>query len=370
MKIVIVSDRVYPYFKGGGEKRYWDLAKELLKNGHEIHFFTGQWPKMKKEEIKEGIYLHGVYEVKNFYVNGKKSIKESLIYSYKLFPILLKEDFDLIDCEQMPLFSMFPCKLASVVKNKPLILTWHESWGKYWFEYLGKLKGSLGYLIELIVTHLPSKIISVSEQTTEGLITKLKVSKNKIITIPNAIYFEEFQKIKEGEKSDLIFAGRMLSHKNVDVLIKAVARLNSKIKCIIIGDGPEKERLENLVKELGLDKNIIFKGFIENHDDVLSLIKGSKVFVSPSTREGFGITLIEANACGIPVVTTNHKDNASKNLIGKGNGFVCELDEKEFSKKINECLKNSKNMKQDCLKVAKKYDWKNIIKKFEEVYKK
>src|SRR3989338_8080734 len=149
MKIAIISDRVYPFFKGGGEKRYWDLAKEIIKKGHEIHFYTGQWPKMKKEMKIEGIHIHGVYKVKSFYVNGRKSIKESIIYSIKLIPVLLKADFDIIDCEQMPLFSMFSCRLVNIVKRKKLILTWYEAWGKkYWQDYLGRFKGLLGYLVE------------------------------------------------------------------------------------------------------------------------------------------------------------------------------------------------------------------------------
>ena len=75
LKIAIVCDRVYPFFKGGVEKRYWDIAEKLIKKGHEVHFYTGQWPGMEKEMILNNIHLHGVYKVKNFYVNGKKSIK-------------------------------------------------------------------------------------------------------------------------------------------------------------------------------------------------------------------------------------------------------------------------------------------------------
>ena len=75
-------------------------------------------------------------------------------------------------------------------------------------------------------------------------------------------------------------------------------------------------------------------------------MKSSKVFILPSTREGFGIVVIEANACGIPVITIDHKDNAARDLIKKKkNGFVCQLNEEEIAKKILRILINNSGSK-------------------------
>jgi L-malate glycosyltransferase len=168
----------------------------------------------------------------------------------------------------------------------------------------------------------------------------------------------------------------LTSHKNVDVLIKSIKLIkekNPEIKSLIIGDGAEKKRLEELTRKLNLEKNIKFLGFLENNDDVYALMKSSKVFVLPSTREGFGIVVIEANACGIPVITVNHKDNAARDLIEEGkNGFVCQLDEEEISKSIIRILKNSlgRKMKKVCMDLAKKYDWDKIANRIKKVYSK
>jgi L-malate glycosyltransferase len=372
-KVALVYDAIYPYIKGGGEKRFFEIGKRLSKRNCEVHFYGMNLWGGKKVIEKDGMYYHGICENLPLYTEDKRrSISQSLSFGISSFK-LIKEDFDVIDCCGFPYFSLFPAKLACLIKGKPLNATWHEVWGKeYWRKYLG-WKGIFGYWIEKLASKLPNKIIAVSEDTKRKLIKTLRVSKKKIIVIPNGINHNEIQSIKPSkEKSDIIYAGRLLSHKNINVLIQAVKELtksNPQIKCIIVGDGPERESLEKLTKQLKLEKNISFKGFIEKLEDVYALIKSSKIFVLPSTREGFGIILIDANACGIPVITTNHKDNASKDLIKEGkNGFICKLDEEEIKKKIKKGLKGYKKMKKGCISSAEKFNWDNLIKKFEEVY--
>ncbi len=376
MKIAIVCDRVYPYFKGGVEKRYWDVAKRLIERGHEIHFYTGQWPGMKREMVIDGIYLHGVYKVETFYVNGKKSIKESILYTLKLFPCLFKADFDVIDCDQFPLLSIFPSWLACKYRKRPLIVTWCEPWGKYWFEYVGYRIGLLGYVIERIVTKLPNRIISISRPTTLGLVKALKVNRNKIEEIPPAIDTHLIENISPSNiQSDVIFVGRLLEHKNVDFLIKSIAAVCKTLptaQCIIVGEGPEKEKLTELVHNLNLTKHISFLGTIESHEEVLSLMKSSKVFVLPSTREGFGLVAIEAMACGIPVITIAHDNNAASNLIHHGkDGFVCQLNTKDIAEHIVQIVVNGLGQDRSavCIQGARQYDWGEIAERIEQVYR-
>ena len=97
-------------------------------------------------------------------------------------------------------------------------------------------------------------------------------------------------------------------------------------------------------------------------------MKSSKVFVFPSSREGFGIVALEANASGIPVITTNHKDNATKDLIKNGrNGSIVNPEVNELAKSIIASLTSPKP-RSEYMKFAKNYDWNSIAKKAEEVY--
>ncbi|MGB2841637.1 MAG: glycosyltransferase [Halobacteriota archaeon] len=190
--------------------------------------------------------------------------------------------------------------------------------------------------MEKLTTKLTEGNVAVSERTKADL-ERIGVT-GDVQVIPNGIDFGEIEKIRASEEeSDIIFAGRLIKEKNVDVLIKAVELVKKEIpdvKCMIIGDGPEKSELEKLAADLGLDGNVKFTGFLEDYNEVISCMKSSKVFVLPSIREGFGIVALEANACGLPVVTVNHKRNAACDFINTENGFICVLSEEDVAEKI------------------------------------
>ncbi len=364
MKIAMLSDTIYPYNKGGKETRSYQLVSELAKRGHDVHFYTMKFWEGDKILVKDGVTYHGICKEYPMYHGERRSIKQGLIFGLASFKLLF-EKFDILDADHMVYFHIFPARLASWLHGKKLIVTWHEVWGKaYWKKYLG-WKGIFGYFLEKISSMLADKIIAISENTKKDLIKTLKVPSSKIFLIDNGLYISQIESIpKSKETSNIIFAGRLISHKNVDILIKAMQEIEGKL--IIIGDGPERKNLEELSKNLGL-KNIIFKGFIDKHEEVLSLMKSSKVFVLPSTREGFGISIIEANACGLPAITIDTATNAGRNLIQENkNGYLCKLEPSSLSQSIKLAL-NQKDW--DTKPYIYKYDWTNIIMKFEEVYR-
>lgn len=372
MNIAIVSDAIYPYNKGGKEKRIFEVSTRLAKKGHRVTIYCMKWWKGKNTRIENGVTLHAISKLYPLYSGERRSIKQAVFFGLSCLK-LIKEDFDVIDADHMPHLVLFPLKIVTILKRKKLIVTWNEVWGrKYWIEYMGIL-GNVAYIIERLSVLAPNKIISISKHTTDKLKKDL-FSKKEIVTVPMGIDYEAIQKIQPSKnKSDIIFAGRLLSHKNVDILIKSVLILKKKIPkitCLIIGEGPEKENLVKQVNKLNLQRNIKFLNFLPQHKDLCALMKSSKVFVLPSTREGFGIVVLEANACGIPVITINHKDNAAKSLIKKGeNGFVAGFSEKSLAGTILRAIELSKGMRENSLGEARKHDYSKIINMIEAVYK-
>ncbi|MEM2144031.1 MAG: glycosyltransferase family 4 protein [Candidatus Jordarchaeaceae archaeon] len=365
MKIAYIYDMVYPWIKGGVEKRIYEVGKRLAKRGHEIHWFGLNWWPSDEDAELEGIHLHGIGKWDNLYVDGRRSINEAVYFGVKSL-VELNGDFDIVDCQEFPYFPFISAKVRSLFKKFHVVLTWHEVWRDYWFEYLGR-KGIFGYIVEKMVAKLSERNVAVSKRAKEDL---ERIIRKWIKIIPNGVDFKRIEKIKPSqEKSDVVFAGRLIKAKNIDVLIKAISLLRKDfpdIKCLVIGDGPEKSKLEKLAINLGLVENVKFASFLENYDDVISHFKSSKVFVLPSSREGFGIVALEANACGLPVMTVNHKMNAVCEFVRNGeNGFICRLSAKDIADKILAAFDfQSKNK---CIETAKKYDW-NYITDLAETY--
>ena len=368
MKIAYVYDAVYPWVKGGAEKRVYEISRRLVERGHEVHWFGLKWWDGEKDIVRDGIYLHGIGEWDDLYVDGRRSIAEGIYFGFKTLTGL-RGDFDVIDCQEFPYFPCFSAKAHSLLKGSNLVITWHEVWSDYWYEYLGR-KGFFGWSIERLTSQLTNKNVAVSEGTKKDL-ERIGVRK-EIKVIPNGIDFKRIEGIKSSkEESDIIFAGRLIKEKNVDVLIKAVKLVSDEIpdvKCMIIGDGPEKRELEKLACDLKMDDNIEFMGFLEDHYHVISYMKSSKVFVLPSTREGFGIVALEANACGLPVVTVNHERNAACDFITDRNGFICELSEAGVAEGVFGGLNGGENMRSGCVGNAMKYDWDGIVDLIEPTY--
>ncbi|AEC52030.1 LPS biosynthesis rfbu related protein [Pyrococcus sp. NA2] len=362
MRIVYIYDAVYPFIKGGVERRVYEIGKRLAKK-HDVYWFGLNWG----EGSPDGIEFYGVGRWKNLYKNGKRSIGEAIYFALKLL-LKFKGKYDIVDCQQFPYFPCFSAKFHSMIRDIPLVITWHEVWNEYWKEYLGNL-AIFGLQVERKMSKITENNISVSRLTQRRLYSIGVHSE----VIPNGIDFKRIQNVsKKDEEYDIIFVGRLIREKNVDLLLKAVRMVREDIpdlKVLIIGEGPEKERLVKLASILDLSDNVKFLGFLKDHDEVISYLKSSKVFVLPSKREGFGIVVLEANASGLPVITLDYPMNASKELIIHGyNGFVSSPTPDHLAKYIEISLSNRKKFRRNCTKNARRYDWNIIAKLTEKFY--
>ncbi|HTX43883.1 MAG TPA: glycosyltransferase family 4 protein [Methanocella sp.] len=370
MKIAFVTDVIYPYIKGGAEKRIYEFSSRL-KEKHEVHVFGIQWWEGPPVIKKDGITYHGVCKPKKLYRGGRRSVTEALAFGLALAMPLLRDGYDVIDCNQHPYFSIFTCKLASLLKGGRLYVTWHEVWGDYWYEYMGFM-GFFGKLIERVSMGMPDRIIAVSGQTAAAL-ERMGVKKDRVLVVPNGISVEAIGRIKEGERHDVVFAGRLIRDKHVDVLLKAceAASRSMPLDVLIIGDGPERASLEALASSLGVNGRVTFAGAVDEKA-LLASVKAARVFILPSTREGFSITTLEALACGVPVITVDGEKNSAKELIEDGvNGVVVGLKVDELGGAIQKVLCDEgvrKKMAVHCAPSVGRYDWDALNEELLECY--
>lgn len=349
----------------------YELSTRLVKRGHTVTMYCMHWWEGSRTRVDEGVQIKAISPYIPLYAGERRSIREAVLFSLHCLK-LLKEDFDIIDVDHMPHLVLFSTKLVALLKRRKLHATWNEVWGvSYWIKYMG-LSGVFAAVIEKITARLPDKFIAVSEYTAGELTTKLKVPRHKIAIIPNGITIADLERIAPAaERSDVIFVGRLVSHKNIDVLIQSLALLKPKypaIKCIIVGSGPEKSRLVELVQKKHLLKNIKFIECIEDQAELYALMKSSRVFAFPSTREGFGIVVLEANGCGLPVITTDDQQNAARYLITQDqNGTTISLSEEALADAIDTYLARDAH-RASYKSFLQAYEWDSLTQKVEDTY--
>ncbi|HPD76749.1 MAG TPA: glycosyltransferase family 4 protein [Methanoregulaceae archaeon] len=370
MKIAFVYDAVYPYVKGGVERRVWELAVRLSRNGHEVHVFGMKYWDGDDILIRDGVLLHGVCPAQSLYAGGRRTIFEAVWFAARLLPHLARYHFDIIDCQQFPYLSCFTAKIAALLKGIPLVITWHEFWGDYWYDYLG-IPGFFGKAIERVASRLSLNRIAVSE-TTSAALAKAG-STTTVVTIPNGIDSRHITLIPTaGERTDIIFVGRLIRDKHADLLIRAFAGIAAEDPVLIlriIGEGPEREHLTGIVHDLGLTDRVFLHDFEKNYEDLIARMKSARIFVLPSTREGFGMAALEALACGLPVVTVDHPKNAIRNLVTEKTGFLCALSVEDLSMAMKNALLRHEAMREDCIAASRMFEWDRITLLCEEYYR-
>ena len=324
--VALVTDAVYPYHRGGKELRYFELARRLTQYA-DVHVYTMNWWKGPRLRVDDQVTYHGISPLFPLYKKGRRSISEALLFSLACLQMLVRR-FDVIEADHMPYFQIFALRLVATIKRKRLVVTWHEVWSRaYWCQYLGPL-GVIAWSIERLAMAMPDQIIAASPQTAEALRTALG-PRAAVITAPNGIDLDAVRAAyPDAETTDIVVVGRLMSHKRIDMLLEAVALLYAEgmpITCRIIGDGPDRENLHSLARSLNVAHAVDFRHDVGEQKEVYSLLKAARVAVFPSAREGFGIAVLEALACGVPVVTTSAPANLARHLVTRSSqGTVCE----------------------------------------------
>jgi len=372
MNIAFVSNVVYPFVKGGAEKRIYEIGRRLAADGHKVtvygrHFWDGP------ETIsKGGMTYDAVAPAADLYGEDRRSITEAIDFAVRSLPQLRRalsdRDHDLLVASVFPYFPVFSSKLACIGRDVPLVTTWHEVWWSYWNEYLGRL-APFGMAVEALTARTPQKPIAISRVTATQL-AKLGPDRERIEVVPNGIDFKQIQTApKPDEKYDVLFAGRLIEHKNVDILLNAfndVATGTDKTLGVI-GDGPEADSLRAHASNLECADRVSFLGFLDEYKNVLGHMQAADIFVSPSTREGFGITFIEAMAADCTIIAVDHPNSAASEVVGDS-GFLVAPSVGAVADALSRALRGIRPAS-DPVNRALQYDWDNVAESACDVYK-
>lgn len=340
--LVILSNNSF----SGGEKVAIDIAKGL-KNKFEFIFFI---PKIPKESLLKKI------EDFKFYYAKKNFMLEAL-------EVINKENIKIVHSHGIR--AGFLTKMIKILKPKiKHIYTIH---GIHYLHRKFPINNTM-HLFETISNRfLVEKVVCVGKDDFEFL----KKYSNNVILIENGIEVENSnENTEKNDKITLLTISRLHYQKDIQTLIKSISHIRDlDIVLYIIGDGPEKKKLENMTKELKLEDKVIFLGFIENLENYL---KSCDIFILSSRWEGLPLVILEAwkykkpviasNVVGIRSLISNYKD-----------GILFELgDSIELSKRIVE-LVNNQNLRKSLgengyKKLLKEYSLELMVRKYEKLY--
>ncbi len=387
MRICFVPT-MFPKYKGDYYGSFvFDDARMLVKKGFEIHVVTQHNSNIPYEEIMDGIHIHRFkwLEPKEFralvHFNGLIDNFRLITYLISLFFKLMwttrKYNIDIIHSHSAIPTGFIGVIVAKIMK-KPVLITAHgmdinNFEGNTFFKRL--IKFSLNNCNKTIAVskNLASKMMSFGVEEEKIIVLRNAVDTNRFKPLKNKTLRNSYN-IKENTVL-ILFIGYLDIFKGIFELIDAFYEVNTKnrnTKLIIIGEGPKEEELKEKVLEMGLKKSVIFTGKI-SPADIPKYYQSADIFVLPSHTEGFPLVIIEAMACGLPVIASSI-GGIPEIIEDNVNGFlVSPHDISVLVYKLN-ILINNPNLREKFAHVSlkiieKKFSANKKIEKLVKLYK-
>ena len=324
MHICIVYDCLYPYTVGGGERWYRALAERIAREGHQVTYLTlRQWAPGDEPEVP-GVDVRAVGPRLELYTAGRRRIGPAVTFGRGVFRHLVRHGgrYDVVHCASTPFFALLAAGIARRRRYR-LLVDWIEVWTlAYWRSYLGSAKGTIAWAVQRLATRFGERAFCFSrlhEARLRGQGFRGPVEVIGVYAGPTA------RPEPAPAEAVVVFAGRHIPEKGVLALPAALERAREtlpELRAEILGDGPLREDVERLVSERGLAAAVSVPGFV-GEADVSAAVRRALCLALPSTREGYGLVVVEASSVGTPSVVVAGADNAALELVEDGvNGVI------------------------------------------------
>jgi glycosyltransferase involved in cell wall biosynthesis len=331
MRVCLIYDCLFPHTVGGAERWYANLAERLAQDGHEVTYLTlRQWARGEQPRIDSRVRVVSAGPRMALYTGGRRRILPPLVFGLGVFAHLLRHRgrYDVVHTASFPYFSLLAAGAVRPLARFVLVVDWHEVWSRgYWTEYLGRVGGGVGYLVQLLCARLPQRAFCFSRLHAERL---REEGLRGPVTVLEGEYVGSLQ-APSPEPADplVVFAGRMIPEKRAPLGVAAVAAAAQRIPGlhgIFFGDGPERQHVLAAIERNAARETITAPGFVEA-ERVDAALRRALCMLAPSRREGYGLVVVEAASRGTPSVVVAGEDNAATELVEDGvNGFIVPED--------------------------------------------
>ncbi|MFC1912756.1 glycosyltransferase [Chloroflexota bacterium] len=383
MRILEVTSCFYPAWAYGGPVAVaFYLSKEMVKRGHEVVVYTTDTIDRDTRQRAKYLEIEGikVYYFRNI---SNKLASRNLFFAPSMLPQLKNKirHFDIVHLQD---YRSFQNIVVHYYAKKYVIPYVVQAGGSATTQF-GKV--TLKKIFDKVWGHRilkdASRLIALTRVEAEQY-ENMGIGKNKIEIVPNAIDLSEFENLPQrgifkrkhnlnGRDKVVLYLGRINKIKGIDLLVKSFAKLPkdfNDVKLAIVGpDDGYLPALKKLIKELNIEEKTLVTGPLYERDKLETYVDAD-VYVLPSVYEAFGITVLEACACGTPVIVTDRCGLAD--FVDKV-GYVVEYDEDRLRdvliKLLNDRDLSRKLGDKGKRLVAKEFGWNMIVKKVENLYK-
>jgi glycosyltransferase involved in cell wall biosynthesis len=382
LTIVYASDAIFPFTIGGSELRNYHILKRLAQEGHDVHIYGAKYWDGNDTLLQEGIQIHGIYPYSQLYKNGKRSKRAQIQYSLILGWKLLFKKFDIVESPSFLFANCFILRLITWAKGKKLILIWHQYLGDYVIGYLGKRVGFIVRFLEFCTTLLAKNNIVISQKVSRDLQKRHFLPYQRVVCIPNGVDLESIQKVKKAlctnakkihKKYDIIFVGRIHYQKNIPLFLDVIEEVKKAIPNIrVCMVGPiQMSDFFSQITVRKLKSNIIYHKETSDQEEIYKQYFASKVLLLTSHMEGFPLTLLEANACGVPVVCVENVHTQFDSYLDEK--LKVPMDAKKIAEKIIWLLHSQKEYARlsfNAKERAAEFDWNKTTQSTLKFYEK
>jgi len=374
IKLLVLSWRDIKNPLAGGAERYiHEVCKRMVQDGHEVLFFTSFFQGAKGEEVIDGVKIirRGnpitIYPLAFLYY---------MLHWRRRFNCVLE-----VKDGGLPWFARFYAgkHVIALVHQAGRDFSRHSYMNSTWRYEVKGILAPLIYLLEplLLSTYKLTPVIAVSRSTKMNLL-KLGLDPNAVTIVHGGLSLKPVENIPKKEKDPtIIYLGRIKRSKGLSELIVALYYVRKNIQNVKLwvagrGDSSYLTELMRFIDKLGLINNLEFFGYVDEKTKI-NLLSRAHLLVFPSVMEGWGLTVIEANACGTPVIAFNVPGLRDSIINGETGLLVPYGDVKALANAIIKVLSEDElraKLSKNAIKWAEKFSWEKTAKEFEKILEK
>lgn len=351
----------------GKKGAFYNTLKEFHKYWERIDIIIPK-TKQKTYSVFDNVFIHS---------SPNSKIKQPLFIKDKGRKLYQKYNHDVMTVHEFPPF--YNGIGARILWNKIKIPYLLEIFHIPGYPKSADIKERVYKLIlGLFIKYDSSKAVAIrvmNKTQVPYFLIRSGVPEDKLIYIP-AVYIDlnTFKKINTEKKYDLIFVARLEKNKGISNLIKAikiVIKTKPDIKLIIVGDGSLRKDLTDFINKNKLFRNVIFSGWIDTEQELVEKYNEAKIFINPSLNEGGPRVMLEAMACGVPVITT--KVGLAVDIIKDGvNGVFTDWDPRSIAETVSKLIEDQNlqtNLSEKSREVSRKFNKEETIRNYAEKIK-